>query len=279
MNALQRSNKNFSRRVLYAVALLASVALLGTNGFASGLAQQESQPAQPAFTSALGAVESLFKAVQSGNEYSIAQILGGPTEELSSDNEEQKGLDRELFLQKYQEMHRLSRGADGSLTLYIGAENWPFPFPLVEKDGSWRFDADKGRNEILFRRIGENELMAMETCREFIAAEKQYRANPNVPDTEAPSPTSMVAKAVAGNGSGGSVLLHGYYFRILPGPKPRNGFVFIAYPAEYRSSGVMTFVVTKGSVIYEKDLGVNTFSIAGSMTTFHEDASWRIADE
>ena len=84
MNTLQRSNKSFSRRVLYAVALLASVALLGSNGFASGLAQQESQPA---FTSALGAVESLFKAVQSGNEYSIAQILGGPTDELSSDDE------------------------------------------------------------------------------------------------------------------------------------------------------------------------------------------------
>jgi Protein of unknown function (DUF2950) len=121
--------------------------------------------------------------------------------------------------------------------------------------------------------------MAMETCREFIAAEKQYRANPNVPDTEAPSPTSMVAKAAAGNRSGGSVLLHGYYFRILPGPKPRNGFVFIAYPAEYRSSGVMTFVVTKGGVIYEKDLGAHTSAIASSMTTFQKDASWRIADE
>jgi hypothetical protein len=279
MNTLQRSNKTFSRRALYAVALLASVALLVANGFASGLAEQAAQPAQPAFTSALGAVESLFKTVQSGNEDSIAQILGSPTDELSSDDEQQKGLDRQLFLQKYQEMHRLSRETDGSFTLYIGAENWPFPFPLVEKDGFWRFDTDKGRNEILFRRIGENELMAMETCREFIASEKQYRASPDVPDTEAPSPTSMVAKAAAGSGSGGQVLLHGYYFRILPGPKPRNGFVFIAYPVDYRSSGVITFVVTKGGVIYEKDLGANTSAIAGSMTAFKEDSSWRIADE
>ena len=279
MNILRRSNKNFSRRALFAVALLASVALLGANGFASGRVGQKSQPAQPAFTSALGAVESLFKAVQGGNEDSTAQILGGPTDELSSDDEEQKGTDRELFLQKYQEMHRLSREADGSFTLYIGAENWPFPIPLVENEGSWRFDADKGRNEILFRRIGENELVAMETCREFISAETQYRANPNVPDTEAPAPTSMVAKAAAGNGAGGQVLLHGYYFRILPGPKPRNGFVFIAYPAEYRSSGVMTFVVTKGGVIYEKDLGANTLAIAGSLKSFQKDASWRIADE
>jgi len=243
------------------------------------MAEEASQPTQPAFTSALGAVESLFKAVQSGNEDSIAQILGGVTDDLSSDDEERKGLDRELFLQKYQEMHRLSREADGSFTLYIGAEYWPFPFPLVEKDGSWRFDADKGRKEILFRRIGENELMAIETCREFIAAETQYRANSNVPDTEAPSPTSMVAKAAAGNGSGGSVLLHGYYFRILPGPKPRNGFVFIAYPADYRSSGVMTFVVTKSGAIYEKDLGADTSAIAGSMKAFEKDATWRIADE
>jgi hypothetical protein len=276
MNTLYKSNKNLSRRVLFAVTLLASIALSGANGFAGRMVEKT---AQPAFTSVLEAVETLYKTVQSGNEDSIAQILGGPTDELSSDDEQQKGLDRELFVQKYREMHRLSREADGSFTLYIGAENWPFPFPLVEKDGSWRFDADKGGNEILFRRIGENELIAVETCRQFIAAEKQYRANPNAPNTEDPSPTSMVARAAAGYGSGGAVLLHGYYFRILPGPKPRNGFVFIAYPAEYRSSGVMTFVITKSGVVYEKDLGANTSGIAGSMTAFQEDASWRTADE
>jgi hypothetical protein len=276
MNTVNRWNKNISRRVRCAMVPFAIVVMLATNGALAGTARQ---PGQPGFMSAAEAIQTLFQAVQSSNEDAIANILGGPTDLASSSDEVQDALDRELFVQKYQEMHRLSREADGSLTLYVGAENWPFPFPLVEKDGSWRFDADKGRNEVLFRRLGENELTAIETCREFIAAEKQYRANPNVPNPEDPSPTSMVAKAAAGSGGGDPILLHGYYFRILPGPKPRNGFVFIAYPAEYRSSGVMTFVVTRSGVVYEKDLGANTSAIAGSMTAFPEDATWRTTDE
>ena len=98
---------------------------------------------------------------------------------LSSKDEVQDALDRELFVQKYQEMHRLGRDADGSMTLYIGAENWPFPIPLVQKDGSWRFDPDKGQDEILFRRIGENELGAIATCQEFVDAELPH-CSPNV---------------------------------------------------------------------------------------------------
>jgi hypothetical protein len=87
-------------------------------------------------------------------------------------------LDREMFVQKYQEMHRLGRDADGSETLYIGAENWPFPIPLVEKNGAWHFDPDTGLKEVLFRRIGENELTAIAICHELVAAERQFRANP-----------------------------------------------------------------------------------------------------
>src|SRR6202035_4037676 len=148
------------------------------------------------------ASQALFQAVQSNNEEAIAKILGGPTELTSSRDQGQDKLDRELFVQRYQEMHRLGRDADGSMTLYIGAENWPFPIPLVENSGAWRFDPDSGLKEILFRRIGENELTAIAICHEFVAAEKQYRPRPNTANPAESFPASLVARAATQSAGG-----------------------------------------------------------------------------
>jgi hypothetical protein len=219
-------------------------------GTGAGRAQQS---AQPVFPSAAEAGQSLFQAVQDNNETAINRILGGPTDLTSSHDEGQDKADRENFVQKYQEMHRVHRETDGSVTLYIGAENWPFPIPIVEKSGAWRFDAGAGQQEVLFRRIGENELAAISLCRES-ASEKRDR-------TDAANPTPV----------------RGYYFRMLASAKATGGFAVIAYPAEYRSSGVMTFVVTQKGEVYEKDLGDNTAALAGAMASFHKDATWRTA--
>jgi hypothetical protein len=246
------------------------------------LAMSALASAQQTFPSAAEASHTLFQAVQSNNEAAITKILGGPTELATSRNDDQDKVDRELFVQKYQEMHRLRREADGSVILYIGAENWPFPIPLVEKNRAWYFDSDAGMKEVLFRRIGENELAAITTCHEFVAAEKQYRAKPNTSNVEDNiSPASLVAKAAGGSaGSSDPIQLYGYYFRILPtGPNRTSGFALIAYPAEYRSSGVMTFVVTGKDVVYEKDLGANTVALASAMAAFHKDATWRVSSE
>jgi hypothetical protein len=282
MNTIQ----NFSRVARSAMVPFAIVAIWATNGAYSGLAQQS---APPTFPSATAACHSLFEAVQHNNEQTIENILGGNTELASSRDESQDRVERELFVQKYQEMHRLGREVDGSVTLYIGAENWPFPIPIVEKNGAWHFDSEAGLKEVMFRRIGENELTAIATCHEFVAAEKRYRANPNTSNLEDSSPVSLVAKAT-GKSTGGDdpVLFHGYYFHVLA-THPANGTrrrtegkttgAFIAYPAEYRSSGVMTFVVTKNDIVYEKDLGPNTSALARAMTAFHKDATWRAADK
>jgi Protein of unknown function (DUF2950) len=277
MNTVNRWNKKVSWRARWVMVLFVVVAMLATNGAPSGMAQQAGQPR---FKSAAEAIQALFQAVQSGNEQTIANILGAPTDLTSSQDEGQDKVDRELFVQKYQEMHRLVPEADGSVNLYIGAENWPFPIPLVEKDGAWFFDADAGRNEVLFRRIGENELAAIATCHEFVAAEKQYRAKADTPNLENSSPASLVAKAATGATGGDPVLLQGYYFRVVrTRPKRPGEFVLIAYPAEYRSSGVMTFVVTEKGIVYEKDLGPNTSALANAIATFHKDAMWNTADE
>lgn len=255
-------------------AVFAIAALWATGG---GVARAQ-QSVQPTFSSANEASQSLLQAVLSSNEQTICSILGGPTELTSSTDPGQDKADRELFVQKYQEMHRLHTEPDGSVTLYLGAENWPFPVPLVKDKGAWRFDADAGKKEILLRRIGENELIAITNCGEFIAAVKRYRSESNTGGPTDSSPASLVARAASGSGGGDSVLLHGYYFRLITG-KATGGFAFIAYPAEYRSSGVMTFMVTKNGVVYEKDLGANTAALAGAMAEFHRDATWTPAGE
>ena len=251
-----------------------------TCGACLALAQQA---AQPTFPSAAVASQSLFQAVQANDEQAIANILGGPTELTSSRDPGQDKVDRELFVQKYKEMHRLRGEPDGSVSLYIGAENWPFPIPMVKENGAWRFDSGSGQKEVLFRRIGENELIAVTNCHEFVDAQKHYNAESNAADPGGISPVSLVAKAASGSTGGDPLLFHGYYFRLLPAG-PANGktagrFALIAYPAEYRSSGVMTFIVTNNGVVYEKDLGANSSTLASAMTVFHKDASWRPTDE
>ena len=265
MKTIHERVSTISQR-LRATAVPRAILALGiAGGFALALAQQS---AQPAFPSAGAATQSLFQAVQNNDEPSIASILGGPTELTSSHDPGVDKVDRELFVEKYQQMHRLGRESDGSVTLYIGAENWPFPVPLLNESGSWRFDPDAGKREVLLRRIGENELIAIENCYRFAAAEKQYEQAPADPTSS--SPTSLVAKASSGSFGGDPVLFDGYYFRLarVQGGKGADTISLIAYPAEYRSSGVMTFVVLQNGVVYEKDLGSNTTTVASGMTSF-----------
>ena len=279
-NRINPWTQQFSGRIRSAVLPLAILTMWATNGAYPGLAQQS---AQPTFQSTAEASEALFQAVQSNNEEAIARILGGQTELTSSRDTGQDKVDRDMFVQKYQEMHRLGRDDDGSMTLYIGAENWPFPVPLVADNGAWRFNPDAGAREVTFRRIGDNELMAIATCHEFVAAERRYRTEPNTADPADISPASLVAKAAHGASGGDPLELHGYKFRVSStrgtGGQRAGRFVLIAYPAEYRSSGVMTFVVTDNDVVYEKDLGANSPALASSMATFHKDATWRVADQ
>jgi hypothetical protein len=244
------------------------------------LAQESSTPS---FSSAAEATHSLFQSVQSNNADAIAKILGGLTDLTSCGDHAQDQRDREVFVQKYQEMHRLGRDADGSQTLYIGSENWPFPIPLVEKNGAWHFDLDKGRKQVMYRRIGENELRAILICHELVAAERQFRANPK----NASQVDSLLAPLVsaAANGSAGiePVLIYGYYFRAAANPQGQGkvvgGFGFVAFPAKYRSSGVMSFIVTEKDVVKEKDLGTNTATLASGLTTSSRQRDWVRSDD
>src|SRR5713101_8458653 len=213
------------------------------------------------FSSPGKATSALFQAVQNSNEEALERILRAGKEVTSSNDEIEDKLERERFSQKYQKMHRLVREPDGSTVLYLGAENWPFPIPLVSKNGAWFFDSDTGKEEILFRTIGENETTALQVCHALAQGKQRGET-----ETIAADPVIEYAQSLVSSGTANadnmardtgnqSSPFHGYYFRIVTGNTAAgtdnrvsaggttDALALVAYPADYRSSGVMTFVV------------------------------------
>jgi hypothetical protein len=245
-----------------------------------------SQTWQPkTFSSPAEASNALFQAVQNGDEQTLEGILGAGKEVTSSSDEVEDKLERTQFSQKYKEMHRLVHEPDGTTVLYIGAENWPFPIPLVTNKGEWHFDSDRGEQEILFRRVGENEAAAIEVCQEFTMAKNASAAKADSEDPITRYAETLATVAGTSNDNKDSNPFHGYYFRIVAENHASEGtdegrtkraLTLIAYPAEYQSSGVKTFVVTRNGVVFEKDLGPETKTLAPQMKA-RTGSSWHRA--
>ena len=243
-------------------AILAGALLVASVGLS------QAAPTQATFSTSDDAGRALVSALQAHDERTVTQILGGGTEIVGADNKVEDALERQHFVQKYQEMHRWVRESDEIKTLYIGAENWSFPVPLVSSNGVWRFDSKAGSDEIRFRRIGENELMAIGLCGTLVKA----KLSPGT-GTEA---DGLVKTLLPLKSANKPLPLHGYRFRM---PSKSDGsFTAIAYPAMYRSSGVMTFIVTQDGSVWEKDLGPSTANIAETMTNYRPDATWTRAE-
>ena len=257
--------------------------LLGVVGLADSSFAQDTQP--KTFASAGEATNALFEAAQKEDEQALEAILGAGKEVTSSSDEVEDKLEREQFSKKYQEMHRLVQEPDGSTVLYIGAENWPFPIPLVSKNGAWYFDSETGKQEILFRRIGENEATAIQVCEEFAMAKNAAAAKADSKDPITQFAESLASVATANADTKQANPFHGYYFRIVaqnPASgvsgrgKRTRGLTLIAYPAEYQSSGVKTFVITHKGTVFEKDLGPNTTTVAPGLSA--RGSGWRLAE-
>jgi hypothetical protein len=242
------------------------------SGLAGSSFAQNSQP--KTFSSPGAAARALFEAAQKQDEPSLEEILGAGKEVTSSSDEEEDKLERDQFAKKYQEMHRLVREPDGNTVLYLGAENWPFPIPLVARNGAWYFDSETGSREIVFRRIGENEATAITVCEEFAIATQEQGVKPASYDPITQFAQNLVSASITG--SNDSELFHGYYFRPVtvvsrsatsryPAVGTKSGVMLVAYPAEYRSSGVKTFVVKQNDIVFEKDLGPNTKAAASNI--------------
>jgi len=305
------------RFVRFAVSVLFALSLACSS--APMFAQE---PGQQTFASAEDASRALFDAMHLQDEQAPLSILGPAGKAVLSTGDPTEDSDaRAGFIVKYHEMHRFVTEPDGTVTLVVGAENWPFPIPLVNHHGTWYFDTDAGKDEIVFRRIGKNELAAMDACRELVEAQKQYFARPPVDQPkqfaqklvsdegrhnglywhgasdEFASPINpLIAYArqnVPTDQAGEHVPYNGYMFRLLTSQGPHApggaknyivdgkmsaGFAFVAYPVEYRSSGVMTFIVDESGAIYEKDLGPDTTKLAQAMTVYDPDSSWHKAE-
>jgi hypothetical protein len=247
------------RRGKWLVASAASILMLA-GGARWGRAEEPTRT----FSSAGEACRALFHAVRDDDAQALEAILG--RELTSSGAESEDRLERQRFDTKYAEMHRLVREPDGATRLYVGAENWPFPVPLVADDGRWRFDTEGGQREILLRRVGHDETAAMRVC-ETLARKTQHRPEPTGDD-----PIARYAEGLLASADGGAPAqepFHGYYFRVVPkraGAEKSRGPAFVAYPAEYRASGVMTFVVDDDGTLWEKDLGPTTPIVAPDLS-------------
>src|SRR5580692_1543551 len=172
---MRGTKRNTAERYWAHLSELAALAVVLTVCLPTGSMGQ--QPGQKTFASAEEASNALFAAAQNNNENAMIDILGPDGKQLvSSGDEIEDAHSRADFVQGYREMHRLVEEPDGTTTLYIGAKNWPTPIPLLNKGDSWYFDTDAGKKEILYRRIGENEISTIRVCRELVAAQKEYRS-------------------------------------------------------------------------------------------------------
>jgi hypothetical protein len=263
---------------------------------ASGASSPSEQPKAKAFSKPEDAAAAIYAVAKRNDEAELLVILGPDAKEIIqwSDDPAERREHRQMFAQKYEQMHRLVKEPDNTVALYVGSENWPLPIPLVEYHGAWYFDAELGRQEIRYRRIGDNEMKAVEVCRTLVDAEKEYRTTAHQytakfmsssdshdglywtsADDASRSPIGpyLARAGESGQDTSLSQPFHGYYYRILL--QGSDAFAIIAFPAEYRSSGVMTFLVNQDDGAYEKDLGEQTAALANQISSSAADNSWK----
>lgn len=308
---------------LFGAARIMAVLLLTVMLVASARAATPA-PKQAEFATPDAAVEAFIGAVRGGDDRRIYEVLGPGSEKLIRSGDHYADLEaRKKFLERYDTKHALiAEGADKQV-LQVGDNDWPLPIPLLRSGGQWHFDSVAGAQEIVDRRVGQDELAAIRVLLALVDAEHDYfnrtKADDGVgeyaqrvvsqpglydglywpADPEAGVPESPLAGLVAEAQEHGypEELLHlqqkfpyqGYYFKLLKGQGPdapdgarsyivdgqmTGGFAVLAWPAKPRSSGVMSFLVDQDGVVYQKDLGEDTATVAAGITRFDPDLSW-----
>jgi DUF2950 family protein len=276
---------------------------------------------QKTFSSPEDAAHAMVDALRKDDRPALITIFGSESKGLlvTGDPVADKNSEQD-FLRAYDQMHRFSRGRDGKLSLLVGAENWPMPIPLDKDSTGWYFDTPYGKEELLFRRIGENERSVIRTLNAIVAGQHEYHDRTHdsaatkeyaqkilsdagthdglywkVAAGERESPIGPLVAEASQEGYGENPRgkpVHGYYLKMLTrqgrdalggaknyvaNGKMTGGFAVLAYPAKYRSSGVMTFLVDADGSVLEKDLGPKTYELASAIDTYDPDKSWKPA--
>ena len=303
-----------------ALWILSVSLVLGFGIVPAALAQE---PGQKTFGSATEATDAFAAAVQNHDETTMLAILGPSGRDvISSGDPVADKTNQNAFVAKYRASHQFAGAPDGRTFLYIGDQNWPTPIPLQHNASQWYFDTNYGKQEILFRRIGFNELDVIKVCAAIADAQRDYfnalhdgasehqyaqkfRSTAGAQDglywqvkgSQGESPLGPLVAEAASEGyqhTSQPHSFHGYLYRLLtsqganaPGGaksymvagKMTGGFALIAYPASYRDSGVMTFIINQDGQVYETDLGPGTSHIAGAMAAYDPDPTWQPANK
>jgi hypothetical protein len=284
---------------------------------------QSSSQSQKTFASSKEAAEALIQAAGSFDVSALTQILGPSGEDLvaSEDSVRDKEFASAFAAKAHQKNSIVvdPKNVDRAI-LIVGSGDWPLPIPIIKRNGRWLFDTKAGRQEILYRRIGSNELDAIEICRGYVDAQREYalekhdgaEANQYAqriistpgkqdglvwrnPDGSLAGPIAEgIADALAQGYTDKAKPYHGYFFKILKGQGSAQplgkldfvvegamigGFALAAAPADYRVTGVKTFVVSYEGVVYQKDLGPDTLKIFKEMELYNPDKSWKPTDD
>lgn len=313
-------------RVLQTLLLVALICTAATFSQARQSKQQAAtaaQPVQKSFATPKEAVEAIILATENFDQTALKAILGPSGDDLvASEDPVQDKRNAAAFAAKAREKNEVVIDPKNSkrAILSVGNEGWPLPIPIVSKGGKWFFDTKAGREEVLFRRIGANELDAIEICRGYVDAQEAYALekhdNAEVnqyaqrvistpgkhdgltwrnPDGTLGGPVAEgIAKALEQGYTNKGEPYHGYYFKILKGQGPHapmgqidfvvngamiGGFALVAAPADYRVTGVKTFLVSYQGVVYQKDLGPDTLKIFKDMELYNPDKTWVRTDD
>ncbi len=284
----------------------------------AGFPLHAATPEGRGFASPNAAAKALISAAKSDDVTDLIAILGPASKEILTTNDPvaDQQMRRKFVEQAAAKMKLVPDPKKANAqTLLIGKDEWPLPIPIVKVNGEWHFDVEQGKQEILARRIGSNELDAIEVCRGYVEAQNDYAekdrtgsgvlhyaqkiiSSPGEQDGlywssaggQDESPIgAIVARAFAEGYTKKQDPYHGYYFRVLTAQGPHapggamsylhnglmtSGFALIAWPSDYRSTGVMTFFVDKTGIVYQKDLGPRTSEIAGAYTAYDPDETW-----
>jgi hypothetical protein len=306
-------------------ALAVALSLLLVIGVGNPASARSADTAKT-FATPQAAADALVNAAENFDVPALEAILGPGGDDIIHSGEPAR--DREIakqFADKARENMDVSIDDKTKRRAFIsvGDDDWPFPVPIVKTGKTWSFDSNAGRQEILLRRIGRNELDAIEISRGFVEAQHEYALKKHGdspvnqyaqkiistpgkqdglawqnPDGTWDGPVGEdVARAIEHGYTDKQTAqpYHGYYFKVLKGQGPNaplgqldyvvngamiGGFALIAFPAEYKVTGVKTFIVNNTGVVYEKDLGPNTLEIAKKIERFDPDKTWTpVAEE
>ena len=269
------------------------------------------------FSTSNGAAQALVKASEANDTAALLKLFAPNGKDLIETGDTAADTQaRARFTEAaHEKMAVLPDPADPTkMFVSVGPNDWPFPVPLIQKDGRWMFDSSEGKKEVLARMIGAHELSAIEICRGYVEAQNQFAQThfhdgiseyaqklgsssrkkdglywkPKNGELPPPVPADF-ARAAHDMKPGERKPYHGYYFKILKaqGPDARGGaknylvggamtggFALVAWPAQYSETGVQTFIVNQDSVVYQADLGADTDKMAPALTQFNPDPSW-----